>query len=94
MKILVKTKDLSREEWLEYRRQGICGSDASVVLGINKYRSVFELCPSRKNGQKLRPKNRMKLTFDKIIYLSECNNCCSKAQGAIQPIPECGLSIL
>ena len=43
MKILVKTKDLSHEEWLEYRRQGVCGSDASVILGINKYRSVFEL---------------------------------------------------
>lgn len=43
MKILVKTKDLSREEWLEYRRKGVCGSDASVILGINQYRSVFEL---------------------------------------------------
>ena len=33
----------TREEWLELRRSGIGGSDASVIAGVNKYRSVTEL---------------------------------------------------
>ena len=31
--IMIPTKDLTREEWLELRRNGIGGSDASVVMG-------------------------------------------------------------
>jgi putative phage-type endonuclease len=30
-------------EWLEFRRKGIGGSDASVICGINKYKSPVEL---------------------------------------------------
>ena len=33
----------TREEWLALRRRGICGSDASIICGINKYKSVIEL---------------------------------------------------
>ncbi len=42
-KILVRTDNMPYEEWLEYRRKGIGGSDASVVCGINKYKSPVEL---------------------------------------------------
>jgi len=42
-KILTSTIDLSYAEWLEYRRSGIGGSDASVVCGINQYKSAVEL---------------------------------------------------
>ncbi len=42
-KILASTQNMPYEEWLEYRRKGIGGSDASVVCGINKYKSPFEL---------------------------------------------------
>jgi len=31
------------EEWLDWRRKGIGGSDASVICGINKYKSPVEL---------------------------------------------------
>ena len=41
--VLKSTVGLSREEWLSYRRLGIGGSDASVVCGINKYKSPIEL---------------------------------------------------
>lgn len=34
----IPTKDLTRLEWLELRREGIGGSDASVVMGENPYR--------------------------------------------------------
>jgi len=40
---LVSTETLSKEEWLKYRNQGIGGSDVSVICGINKYKSMFEL---------------------------------------------------
>lgn len=43
MKVLVKTADMLREEWLKWRTKGIGGSDASVIFGINPYRSIFEL---------------------------------------------------
>lgn len=42
-KVLVSTEDMSYADWLEYRRLGIGGSDASVVCGISRYRSAVEL---------------------------------------------------
>lgn len=41
--VLVNTEGLTREEWLEYRRQGIGGSDASAVLGISPFRTARDL---------------------------------------------------
>ena len=49
-KVLKSTEDLSTEEWLEYRRLGIGGSDSSVVCGINRYKSPIELW-MEKTGQ-------------------------------------------
>ena len=43
MNILAKTKDLSHEEWLKYRTQGIGGSDVSILAGINPFKSVHQL---------------------------------------------------
>ncbi len=40
---LVKTTDITREQWLEYRRTGLGGSDAAVVMGLTPYRSKIEL---------------------------------------------------
>lgn len=40
---LVSTENMSRDEWLMWRRKGIGGSDASIVCGLNKYRSPVEL---------------------------------------------------
>ena len=40
--VFASTADMSRDEWLE-RRKGIGGSDASVILGLNKWRTAFEL---------------------------------------------------
>lgn len=41
--VKASTVDMSHEEWLELRKQGIGGSDAGTVLGFNKYKSPFEL---------------------------------------------------
>lgn len=40
---LVSTKDLSREQWLEVRKQGIGASDAAAAVGLNPYQSALEL---------------------------------------------------
>lgn len=43
MKVVVKTSNLSREEWLKYRTQGIGGSDVSIIAGINPFKSAHHL---------------------------------------------------
>ena len=48
-KILASTENMSYEQWLEYRRKGIGGSDASVVCGINRYKSPVELWLDKTN---------------------------------------------
>ena len=42
-KRLVSTKDLSREDWLAVRKQGIGSSDAAAACGIHPYLSMLEL---------------------------------------------------
>lgn len=42
-KRLVNTKQLSREDWLEVRKQGIGSSDAAAACGIHPYLSMLEL---------------------------------------------------
>lgn len=41
--ILVDTSKLSREEWLEYRRLGIGGSDVAAIFGISPFRTARDL---------------------------------------------------
>ncbi|UEP28010.1 YqaJ viral recombinase family protein [Burkholderia sp. B21-007] len=40
---LVKTQELSRDDWLAVRRTGIGGSDAAAAIGLNPYMSPLEL---------------------------------------------------
>ncbi|KWE70427.1 endonuclease [Burkholderia ubonensis] len=40
---LVKTADLSRDDWLAVRRTGIGRSDAAAAVGLNPYMSALEL---------------------------------------------------
>jgi len=49
--VLTSTEGLSHADWLAYRNMGIGGSDASVVCGVNKYKSPLELW-MEKTGQK------------------------------------------
>ena len=48
--VLVSTGNLPYEDWLEYRKAGIGGSDAAVVCGISRYKSPVELW-MEKTGQ-------------------------------------------
>lgn len=47
--ILVETDELSREEWLRYRRMGIGGSDVASLLGLSKWKSEIELWLDKTN---------------------------------------------
>lgn len=47
---LVKTAGLSREAWLDVRKQGIGSSDAGAAVGLNPYKSQLELW-MEKTGQ-------------------------------------------
>ena len=40
---IASTKDMDRDEWLKLRKQGIGGSDASVILGMNPWKSPMDL---------------------------------------------------
>lgn len=43
MKKLVSTLNLSRDEWLRYRKQGIGGSDAGAICGLNPYATAMHV---------------------------------------------------
>jgi len=40
---LAQTDQLSREDWLQFRRLGIGGSDVAAILGKSKYKSAYAL---------------------------------------------------
>lgn len=48
--VLASTSNMPYDVWLNWRRKGIGGSDASVVCGVNKYKSPVELF-MEKTGQ-------------------------------------------
>ena len=39
--VLTSTKDLTRDEWLAFRRMGIGGSDAAAIVGLNPWSSAM-----------------------------------------------------
>ena len=43
MKKLISTNGLSHEDWLKYRKQGIGGSDAGAICGLNPYVSPMSV---------------------------------------------------
>lgn len=42
-KVVVNTTEITNDEWLEYRRQGLGGSDAGIVAGVSPYKSPYAL---------------------------------------------------
>lgn len=43
MRRLVSTVDLPKPEWLKIRKQGITGTDAGAICGLNPYSSAFSV---------------------------------------------------
>ena len=49
--ILPLSNDFNRKEWLNARKKGIGGSDASVILGFNPWKTPFELYIEKTSGE-------------------------------------------
>lgn len=43
MKRLISTTGLDKREWLAYRKQGLTGTDAGAIVGMNPYISAFKV---------------------------------------------------
>lgn len=43
MRVLADTKKINHEEWLELRKNGIGGSDAAAIVGLNPYVTPYKL---------------------------------------------------
>ena len=68
--ILVGTEGLPREQWLEYRRKGIGGSDAAAVLGISPFRTGRDLYYDKLNHSTCRIISSMKPYFFRSSFRS------------------------
>lgn len=51
MKRLVNTAELSKVEWLKYRKQGLTGTDAGAITGMNPYVSAFQIYQDKISDQ-------------------------------------------
>ena len=41
--VVVNIETLTREEWLDYRRLGIGGSDVAAIMGISPFATIKDL---------------------------------------------------
>ena len=62
----MKTREMTHEQWLEERRKGIGGSDASVVLGVNPWRSPFDLW-MEKTGEYVQDNENEKMYWGNVL---------------------------
>lgn len=51
MKKLVSTLSISKQDWLRYRKQGIGGSDAGAVCGLNPYRTAIHVYQDKTSAE-------------------------------------------
>jgi predicted phage-related endonuclease len=41
--VLIATDNLTRDEWLDYRRKGIGGSDIAAICGLSKWEKAIHV---------------------------------------------------
>lgn len=69
---LVNTKNMSYEEWLEWRKKGIGGSDAATVAGLNPWRSLINVYLDKTTDQPPQEDNeRMRVGRDLEDYVAK-----------------------
>ena len=54
---LAKTLDMPREQWLELRKKGIGGSDSAAIVGLDRYRSPFDVYADKLGLKQEQPDN-------------------------------------
>lgn len=62
----MKTNEMTREQWFEERRKGLGGSDASVILGVNPWRSAFDLW-LEKTGEYIQDVSNEKMYWGNVL---------------------------
>ena len=67
MKKIISTINLPREEWLKERRKGVCGSESSVILGINPYKSILTLWQEKTNRVPVEEKENQYTYFGHVM---------------------------
>ena len=71
MKKLANTLNLSHEEWLEWRKKGIGGSDAGAVAGLNPWKSPVSVYMDKIGESKPTQDNeRMRIGRDLEDYVA------------------------
>lgn len=55
--VFKKTADMDRNEWLEWRKKGIGGSDAAAIVGLDRYRSAFDVYAEKLGLKQEEPDN-------------------------------------
>ena len=55
--VLAKTLEMPRDEWLELRRKGIGGSDAAAIVGLDRWRSAFDVYADKVGLKQEEPDN-------------------------------------
>lgn len=70
--VLTKTADMERAEWLQARRRGIGGSDAAAIVGLDHYRSPFDVYADKLGLKPKDPDNEaMRQGRDLEAYVAE-----------------------
>lgn len=54
---LVSTKSIDHDEWLRWRRTGVSGSDAAAILGLDRYKSPFDVYADKLGLKQEQPDN-------------------------------------
>ena len=56
---VVDISNLSREDWLEYRKKGIGGSDVAAIMGISPFATIRDLFYNKTGVQPDRKSTRL-----------------------------------
>ena len=56
--VFVDTENLSREDWLSFRRKGIGGSDAAAIMGMSPFCTKRDLYYDKLGIQAVRDEDR------------------------------------
>ena len=62
--VLVDTSNLSNEEWLQWRKKGIGGSDVAAALGMSPYRTARDLYYDKIGVEPVIDKEDKSITFE------------------------------
>ena len=90
-RIMCRTKDMSREEWLKARRAGIGGSDAAAVCGISRYRSPIDVFldktsdepPSKEDNLQMKVGRGLE-AFVAELWMEETGKRCERRNAILQ----------